>query len=85
LKSFKTLNFCHFEQKKNICQNRTLFYLLSFSKKELAGLGNMGPMTNNFQKIKGLVFTHNRKSQKIKRIDQRTLAPKAFVLLPVLP
>jgi hypothetical protein len=38
-------------------------------------------MTNNFHKIKRLVFTHNCKYQKTKKIGQKNVTPKALVLL----
>ncbi len=35
-----------------------------------------GPMTSNFQKIKGSIFNHNCRFEKTKRIGQRTQPPK---------
>jgi hypothetical protein len=40
-------------------------------------------MTSNFQKIKGLIFTHNCRSQKNQNNWSNNLAPKALVFLPI--
>jgi len=68
LKSFKIFAIL---KKKHLPKHNIV--LSSFFLEERTGKSRYyRPMTKNFQKIKGLVFTHNYKSQKIKRIDQRT-------------
>jgi hypothetical protein len=85
LKNFKILNFFHFE-KKTFAKNKTLFYLLSFSKKELVSkVWVLWTHDQQFSKIKGLIFTHNCRSQKNQKNWSNNLAPKALVVLPFLP